>query len=62
MTKQKLPSQLIPVARHTLDEATGDIKYEQDEDKNVMTIITIADFLANTPFEEVSVILTEDHE
>ena len=62
VTKQKLPSQLIPVARPSLDEETENMGCEDNEENDVMPIITIADILANAPFEEVSVVITEDDE
>ena len=62
VTKHKLASQLIPVARPTLDEETENMRCEENEEDDVIPIITIADILANAPFEEVSVVLTEDDE
>ena len=55
--KHKLPSQLIPVARPTHDEEIENMKCEENKEDNVMPIITIADILANGPFEEVSVVI-----
>ena len=59
MTKHKLPNQLIPVARPSLGDEIEDTQCEDDDD--VMPIITIEDILANSPFEEVSVILEDDN-
>ena len=47
VTKHKLPSQLIPVARPTLDEEIEDRVCEENEEDYVMPIITFADILAN---------------
>ena len=38
VTKQKLPSQLIPVVRHTIDEEIEDMTCEENEEDDVMTI------------------------
>ena len=59
VTKHTLLSQLIPVA---LDEEIKDMVCEKNEEDDVMPIITIANVLANAPFEEVSVVITEDDE
>ena len=59
VTKHKLPNQLIPVARPSLGDEIEDTQCEDDDD--VMPIITIEDILANSPFEEVSVILEDDN-
>ena len=55
MTKHKLPSQLIPVTRPTLVEEIEDMTCEENEEDNVMSIITIANILANAAFDKVSV-------
>ena len=60
VTKHKLPSQLIPVARLTLGEKIENMACVGNEEDHVMPIVTIADILANTPYEEVSVVTTED--
>ena len=57
--KHKLPSQLIPVARPIVDEEIEDIACEEHEEDYVMAIITIANVLANAPFEKASVVITE---
>ena len=57
VTKHKLPSQLIPVARPTRDEEIENMTCEENKEDNVIPIITIADILANGPFEEVSVVI-----
>lgn len=59
VTKHKLPSQLISVAGPTLNEEIEERKCEEDD---VMTIITIADIVANARFEEVSLVITEGYE
>ena len=38
VTKQKLPSQLIPVVQHTIDEEIEDMTCEENEEDDVMTI------------------------
>ena len=45
VTKCKLPSQLNPVARPTLDDETENMGCEENEEDDVMPIITIADIL-----------------
>ena len=61
MTKHELPSQLISVARPTFDEEIEDKACEENEEDNMIRIITIADVLANAQFKEVSVLITEDN-
>ena len=60
--KHKLPSQLIPVARLTINEKIQDMACEENEEDDVIPIITIANILANAPFQEASVVITEDGE
>ena len=55
VTKHKLPSQLIPVTRPTIVEEIEDMTCEENEEDNVMSIITIANILANAPFDKVLV-------
>lgn len=62
VTKQKLPSQLIPVARLSLDEETENKACEENEEDDVMPTITIPDTLANAPFAKVSIVITGDDE
>ena len=60
VTKHKLPSHLIPVARPTLDEEIEDMVCEENEEDDVIPIMTMADILSNALFEEVSVVIIED--
>ena len=53
VTKHKLPSQLIPVARSTIDEEIEDLACEENEEDDVIPVITITDILANALSEEV---------
>ena len=62
VTKPKLRSQLIPFARLTLDEEIEYMECDENQEDDVMPLITIADILANAPFEKVSVVITEDDE
>ena len=58
LTKRKLPKQLIPVVRPTLDEEIEDMACKENEEDDVIPIITIADTLINASLEEVSVVIT----
>ena len=62
VAEHKLPSPLIPVAQPTLNEETENMGCEENEEDDMMPIITIADILTSAPFEEVSVVITEDDE
>ena len=62
VTKHKLPSQLVPVARPTLNEEIEDMGCEENEEDDVMPIVIIADILANAPFKEVWAAIIEDDE
>ena len=62
VTKHNLPSQLIPVAQPTIDEEIENMACEENEEDDVMPVITIADILSNAQFEEVSKVITEDDE
>ena len=53
-----LTKQLIPVVRPTLDEEIEDMACEENEEDDVIPIITIADTLINASLEEVSVVIT----
>ena len=59
VTKHKLLSQLISVARPTIYEEIKDMAREEYEEDDAMPIITIADILASAPFEERSIPITE---
>ena len=60
MTKNKRPSQSIPVARPTLDEEIEDTACDENEKDDVMPIAATANILVNAPIEEVSVITEDD--
>ena len=54
VTKHKLPSQLFPVARPTLDEEIEDMTCEEIEEDNVVPIITIANINVPIPMWPMS--------
>ena len=62
VTKHELPSQLIHFAQPALNEEIEDMACEENEEDDVMPIITIADILTNTLYEEVSGVITEEDE
>ena len=62
VTNHKLPSQLIPVARPVLNKKIEDMVCEENEEDDVMPIVTTADILVNASFDGVSVVITKDDE
>ena len=53
VTKHKLPTQLITVIRPTFNEEIEDMVSEENEEDDVMPIITITYILVNAQLEEV---------